>query len=611
MGEIESKIRANTDTETEKTEDTDTQNSETDISKAVEQAVQDSIDQTVAGWTSTPMEDPDYKPEEEVSEELSVMEQSTNTITEEEEQEEVKVEELDERSWRDQLNDALQHVRQIGKADGQVFAQRLSETFYELNGEEPSQNQLRSVFSKIKNEFAFEAEEERNEQSQQTAVTQQVDTKELDDIQENEEVDDIEEESEETDNPDDVVMMESDDISPVDTLKMATETVGNDWVSRAENLWKSTKGRQPTERELARTVKQLARDFADSVLDITATIRVEMETVSDEDYDPENVDDMKMEEIDETENWKHDKLYFDDWVLTTPVVSAKRGGGVSWNMYLDEEELNQETEESNLVKTVEGFKRINNREPNDLELNKIKLFLSVPHEVRDEMDDNDTNVMASQIVESKYGGGAMWTIFEEDGDLEKAVDSFRMRNRREPTTSEMEDIKTFVTGYEQEKVPQKPSNVLVTPVKTKKNSVRWEYLEGNKYSEKQSAKLAIQWFKKFNKRDPTEEELSKIQAFVKTDYLVSGKVPDMVMDDEKELEIPIRAATTGMVTKKTATGYLLDFEEETKREHGDEKMATKWFKRFNNREPNEEELVQIKQFVQADSKQQDEIIDID
>merc|ERR1719228_1122423 len=87
--------------------------------------------------------------------------------------------------------------------------------------------------------------------------------------------------------------MESDDISPVDTLKMATETVGNDWVSRADNLWKSTKGRQPTERELARTVKQLARDFADSVLDITATIRVEMETVSDEDYDPENVDDKK------------------------------------------------------------------------------------------------------------------------------------------------------------------------------------------------------------------------------------------------------------------------------------------------------------------------------
>ena len=171
---------------------------------------------------------------------------------------------------------------------------------------------------------------------------------------------------------------------------------------------------------------------------------------------------------------------------------------------------------------------------------------------------------------------------------------------------------------EEEKVSRSPSKVLVTPVKTKKNSVRLNvYLEGSRYSEEESEKLAVQCFKKFNKREPSEEELIKIRTFVKTDtelkeqvYLVPEKMTDeAVLDDEKEIEILVRAATTGMVSKKGAMGYLLDFEEESKREQGDEKMAAKWFKRFNNRDPNEEELEQMKQFVQVN--EQEEIIDID
>jgi len=642
MGQIEAQIRGDTDTKTENVENTkDTK--DTEISKAVEQVLQDSIDETVAEWKSSPMEDPDYQPEETPSAQSTP---SQEPQADQEEEEESKVEELDERSWRDQLNDALQHVRQIGMMDGQVFAQRLSETFFDLNGEEPSQNQMRSVFSKIKNEFASEAEEERNDEMPGNETVEEAQT--LDDIEEDEDEEDVE--SEETDNPDDVVMEEPDEVSPLEKLEMATETIGNDWISRAESLWMNTKGREPTERELAQTVKQLAQEFADSVLDIametaerdTDTEEEEeeddseqeaeeqdAEKMSDADYDPDNVDDVEMEEIDATENRKHDKLHFDDWVLTTPMVSAKRGGGVSWNMYFDEEELNEKVESANVEQATQLFKTINKRDPSNVEMHKMKQFLSVPNEVADEMD--DSNVVTSQIVESTKGGGAAWTIVEgadissrrATRNLEKAVAGFKTRNSREPTSAELEDIKKFMTASlamdnEEEKVSRSPSKVLVTPVKRKENSVRLNvYLEGNRYSEEESEKLALQCFKKFNKRDPSEEELTKIRAFVKADtdlkeqvYLVSAKgTDDAVLDDEKEMDIPIQSATTGMVTKKAATGYLLDFEEETKRVYGDEKMATKWFKRFNNRDPDEEELEQLKQFVQA--KEEEAMIDID
>jgi len=677
MGEIESKLRSmkpdSVDTESKET--TDDLWSDTEISKAVARAIQDSIDRTVSGWTSSPMEDPDYKPEMEEFVRTDTIDSTVSVVTDDEESQQEQEQEPDDRSWREQLNDALNHVREIGKLDGQVFAQKVSNTFYELNGEEPSQGQMRAVFSKIKNEFAYEAQQdftdETNEDIDDNAddddhvVEDEQDEEEqpLEDIVEEESGDDDDEDIEfEEDFKDDVVM---EDMSPLDTLKFAKEAIATDWVSRAESLWQSQKNRDPTEQELAETVKQLAQDFADTVLNTTTntTVTTQMEQEEDdaddevddesdgemesdidvngegdddEDYDPENEDDIEMGEIDATENAKYDELYFDDLMLTTEVVTAQSGRGVSWNMYFDESELNEDAANSNLVKTVEGFKSMNGREPTCLELNRMKLFLSVPSEVCDEMEDDAVNVITSQMVQSTKGKAASWNVYFDHEELsaskvtqnlKNAVHAFQARNGRRPNSSERERIQQFVSVPQpvnddgDDKLSRSSSKVLVTSVRTKKNSAKRFnlYLEDRRYSQKESEILAVRCFKKFNKREPTEEELNKIRDFVKTDatlkeqiYLVSsGKSGcGVVLDDEKETEIAIQSATKRVVTKKTATGYLLDFEQDTERDHGDEKMATKWFQRFNHREPNEEELVQIKQFVQVKDEQED-MVDID
>jgi len=671
MAEIECQLRGDKDAQ-------DTPLCDAAISKAVEQKIQELVDSTIAGWSSSRMEDPDYDLEEE-----TVSNDSTPSPVEEE-QTEPKVDELDERPWRDQLNDALTHVRQIGKIDGQVFAQRLSETFYEINGEQPSTNQLREVYSKIKSEFAIEAQQQDKEEG-----NEDVEESALDDIAEEEEAedtvddDDEEEENEEESSPsgseaeevdvvdsdqevDDDVLME--DRSPLETLKFATETIGNDWVSRAESLWRSQKGREPTAQELAKTVKELAQDFADSVLNITTEITEQDEPeqsdseeevseneeeeadcseeseseeedvpIRDADYDPENSDDVEMAEIDASENLQHDKLHFDDIMLTTPVTKSKRGKACSWKVYFDESELSELKESANLEEATVFFKAINKRDPSHSELHNMKRFLSVPNELGDEIEDGAANGLKSRCLQSKESGATSWNLyFGQDisdqkvaRNLKNAVKAFTLRNGRRPTKPEVHDLKKFlavraVVEEEEEQAPKEASRssskVLVTPVKEKKNSVRLNvYLEGSRYSQQKSEELAIRCFKKFNKRDPNEEELAKIKSFVKTDndlieqtYLVLDKEGSVVLDDEKEVDIPIQSATKSIVSKKTATGYLLDFEDEAKREHGDEKMATKWFQRFNNREPNQEEIEQIKQFVAANnSAQQDEMIDID
>jgi len=577
IGAIDAQIRSADDGKTK---------SNASICKAVEAEMQRLVDAAVSQWSASPMEDPDYEP---VAECAATAE--TDDVDDDDDSAPVAVQELDDRSWRDQLNDALHHVRRIGKIDGQVFAQRLSATFYELNGERPSVRQLSEVLDKIRTEFEIEAEEELG------AETEGAPPAALGDIAEERTESEDDEESPEGSEAEEVDVADEEDLSPLETLKMATRTIGNDWVSRAQSLYRHQKGREPTESELAATVKQLAQDFADSVLGIASNDRTndenddgdeedlddtavadeaehsEQEEAAaaaddDEDYDPDNADDAKRAEADATESRHHDQRHFGDILLMTPFVASKAGGGTSWRVFFDESELTEMVEAANLEDAVAFFRSINQREPSAAELHRMKLFLSVPNGV---VDDAPTAIDRAENAESRS--------------------------------------------------PSAPSKVLVTPIKEKKNAKKFNvYLEDSTLSAEDTEQLAIKWFQRFNKREPSEEDLAKIRTFVQTDsdlteqvYLVPDGKGDTVDDDEKNDDTPPAPTTKRAVTKKAATGYTLDFEEETQRKHGDEKMATKWFKRFNNRDPDDEELAQIKHFVLADGRAADEeeMVDID
>merc|ERR1719474_1546561 len=112
----------------------------------------------VSALESSPMVDPDYNPEEDV-------EFETPSDLESAVDEDVAIETADTRPWRDQLKDTLEHIEDLGRVHGESFAEMICDTYYELNGSEPSMKQLTGLYSQIRADFANEAEEELDDES--------------------------------------------------------------------------------------------------------------------------------------------------------------------------------------------------------------------------------------------------------------------------------------------------------------------------------------------------------------------------------------------------------------------------------------------------------------
>merc|ERR1719249_63192 len=391
------------------------------------------------------MEDPDYIPEDDiVAESQSAADTESGT----------EVEETDVRPWREQFKDALKHVEFIGKVHGEAFAERICETFYELNGTEPSLKELSDLYDRIKTDFANEAEEELNDESDtEEEVEEEEETEEEVDDEEEEEINDelaaaldhvreiarldgsalaekvcdalyeetgeeatledltavwqrvkeefVEAQSEmEVDDDDEA----EEDLTPFALLKSGEKIIAADWVSRAKSLYLSQKGREPTATELESTIREFALEMAESVLKATeiGSVQSEDEEVDDEsedemeleseeevdseeeeteeledgDYDPLNATDQALAELDGAEDLKHEVAHFDDTMLNTPVRRSGRGGGVSWAVYFEESDLNEEAQGSKLEEAIEGFEMMNKREPTKFEISKMREFLA-------------------------------------------------------------------------------------------------------------------------------------------------------------------------------------------------------------------------------------------
>merc|ERR1719474_1514888 len=694
----------------------DSKKDESEIQDVVKQELQKLVDEAVEAFTASPMEDPDYKPEDDADSEYEDIE-SVHA-------EESNEQQLDERSWRAQLQDALEHVQGIGKLDGELFAEQIYATYYKLNGSDPVLQDLKGLYSRIRADFADEAEEELDDGSESDATSESVTEEELDESTEdtqdseggdeweealdvvrdlgredghalaevvmdvlyeyngqqpsllelsytwtqiqkdlaaeaNEETEldadseselsvDTESESEDDEESDgdeeydealehirdigaldgeamagnllqimaeesgaepslkeftelwqsiqdqfvaeaqeeidneieDLIESEdeyddrsdSDSDSEYDALsvyELAAATVGADWISRATNLYLDQQGREPTESELQDTVREFASDLADDMLDessedeSTSELDVsseetetmesqygsEAESEDDEssnephsEYDPNNAADQILAGWDLQDDVEHENLHFDESMLNTPMVRSRKGNGLTWNVYFDENDLSRQAESSNLKRAMQGFKVRNHREANIAECKRMAAFLQVPSELVDEQDIQKSVAIATTRTSSK---------------------------------------------------------VFVSAVTQKQSSSTFSvYLRNDQQGNVDSA---IQLFQRANGREPDSIEVSKIKSFLK----MESDLSEQAFSDERRETV---VSSNGVVTKKTATGYTLNFDDEQKREQGDEEEAIKWFKRFNKREPNAEESQQIKQFIKAD---EEEIIDIE
>merc|ERR1719189_3145207 len=539
------------------------------------------------------MEDPDFDPEEEGLIEALFLWDPDFDPEEEGLDEDVELEvvgarfdyqEAPEKGWREQLNEALEIVKDLGRSHGEAFAERLCSTFYEVNGAEPSLETMLNLYERVRTDFENEAEEE------------------LDDS-----------EDEEADSSSDAVSLEIEGWS--DVLEHVREVAREDGSNLVENLcdlFAEEYGDEPSLDELA--------ELWDGIQDALAEEAAEDSEGSgddDEAYDPSNDDDVSMAEMDHAADRKFEQDHYEMVMLNTPATASKLGNALSWAVYFDEEELCSEAESANLEQAVSSFAMRNGQ---------------VPNELCAEEDTSAFDMSASSVQSSRLGHGASWTAFFNEGSskgsVRNAAKAFQAVHGREPTSFELDRIRSFLSTPSQiaavdsrsnswAETVTRPAVVQVTPVKAKKAAKSFSvYLSDAKLSATEREQVALKWFDRFQKRKPTDGEMANIRSFLTKDakatnqkFLVSAlddadlATDDQSDDDQKE-DQPANTTRSAMVTKKAAVGFTLSFDDDA---GGDKEEAIRWFKRFNNREPDAEETANIASFVQADDEAADTV----
>jgi len=314
------------------------ESAEIDIVEAVEQRIQELVDEAVAAEEG---DDADFNPEDD-AEALAVVDRETDTLH--------RFDSVgDDRPWRTQLDDALEHIRSIGKEHGEAFAEKIAATFSELNGREPSLKQLTDLFAKIRADFANEAVEELG--------------------------DDPEAENQSESEVDD------DWLEALDHVRSIAKRDGRVLVHNICDAFYDDNGEEPSIEELTEIWKGIQHELAIEAQEDAGSADEQQSDGEANEYDPENEKDAALALRDAAEDRAHELDHFSPMLLNTQMVRTKSGGGVSWNVFFDEEQLCEEEESRNLERASKLFQIANGREPTPFELYRMRLFLAVPTEL--------------------------------------------------------------------------------------------------------------------------------------------------------------------------------------------------------------------------------------
>merc|ERR1712039_207483 len=246
----------------------------------------------------------------------------------------------------------------------------------------------------------------------------------------------------------------TDSPDPTDLVDYSTQIVGQDLVSRAKAAFYSINGRQPNEKEMKRSVEKLALKLAASAIENGASLS---ENEGADTYDPNNSNDQSLAREDEIENEQFNEDHFNLKMLTT-ASKSKKNAYEAYDVYFSN--FDKETEQKNLLKAIDSFKMRNQREPSGEEVDAIAKFLST---------DKKTNLVKFKLS----------VISDSDASNEEA----------KPSVSE-----------------KKAEKVLVTPVKKKKKSARFNVYFDDKVDEQP----AFKWFERFHGRKPSALEQQSI-----------------------------------------------------------------------------------------------------
>jgi len=173
-----------------------------------------------------------------------------------------------------------------------------------------------------------------------------------------------------------------------------------------------------------------------------------------------------------------------------------------------------------------------------LEVRKMKMFLSVPNDLVD-----DEDAMKTELAMMRTGGGASWSLYYDEsgstqsssGSLEKAIKSFVQFHERQPTNSEVQQIRSFLS--------LESESISISPL----------HIEAD-YKTKIETKMVM----------TQQSGCSDIELKESDD--INGM---MVIDSNSRSDstkLMMQLVTKKVVTKKAATGYTLNFEDDEKRD---------------------------------------------
>lgn len=522
---------------------------ESKIAAIIDEELQQLID-TLVFKASTPMTDPDYKPEEdgksdnvaETSEELSMGASQTQEDTAVQATAESEAE-PSEGDWRSQLKDALELVRERGRRDGMKLAEKISSTLYEVNGVDPSLSELADVFRKIQNEFAYEAQEDLADSSD-NGTAYYLRNKNA---------------------------KSGEEMQGADLVEYATRIVGEDLISRARSAIAISKGRgyEPSEEELRDTVLGFAVKMANSFTLHPDDAEANGDGCSDEDpdYNPNNAKDLQYAAEDAV-----DDMDVRSAAPTTMSKSAtkrsRRGKSETYSVYFGE----PRTGKKSVTEIVAAFIGAHGRQPNALEKERLRNFVAMQAAT-------ETIELATEAAMGK----------SKKASASKSV-------TRSPS-------KVLVTPIKEKKASKaKGFTVYFDKQNPKAEQIAVKWFE--RFQDRRPTELELHGIRSFTKAD--SDTLKELVFAVEDEKAVS----DDIDSKQETIEMDADAQTTdevsvsSVVTKKKSTAYNLDFEA------GDEQMAIKWFERFNQRKPDAAEMRRITQFVEEDHAEQ-ETIDVD
>jgi len=495
--------------------------SDAEIEVSVAESVNKLVNDLIA--ENSPMNDPDYNPNDEdeqsIISKIKKVYYSENGIeidnatlikslrrAKQEQCDDEFDDVSDQRDWRLQLKDALTFVRQRGQADGRALAERISSTFYELNGVEPSLNELVEVFRRIKTDLADEAAEDMadgatvNIDAETTALSKQL----------------------------------SADMDVCEVVDIAQKIVANNLVSTAMAEFGQ---RTPTKQELKSTVEKLAMALAECAINKTDT-----------DYDPKNAVDQKQARCDDADDQQFNSCNVQ--MFKTQTQKSKCGQAESYDVYFGEQH------DGDLASAIASFKMRNKCEPNALQVNEMKQFVAT-HKATTKIDfqmkeDEEVGNVTETANKSKVlitpektkNGSSAYNVYFDVTPAENeeaAIKWFNRFNNRKPNAMELKDIQQFVKHDKTDLIEcefdvetavkssddSKSNEVDATSALDMKTSgVEEKKGKSTKYNldfvddearTKGNNQQAAKWFEIFNKRKPNKEEQAQIANFVKAD----------------------------------------------------------------------------------------------